>query len=152
MNDEWGTPQKLFDKLDKQFNFVLDAAASYENHKVSFYYTKESNSLDKEWTLDGWIWCNPPYSRNLIIKFADKFLIEAKKGARIVALVRLDPGANWFKTLMNSGYTDVYFLDKRLKFEGAASSYPFPCCLLVISPLIADDPLHKTVEYCGVPK
>lgn len=36
---EWGTPQKLFNKLNQEFNFTLDPCASKLNHKCKKYYT-----------------------------------------------------------------------------------------------------------------
>ena len=47
--DEWATPQKLYDGLNKEFNFTLDPCCTKENHKCSTYYTKEDNGLQKEW-------------------------------------------------------------------------------------------------------
>ena len=41
--DEWGTPNDLFIKLNKQYNFTLDVAASNTNYKCKKYYTKEDN-------------------------------------------------------------------------------------------------------------
>lgn len=33
-SDEWSTPQALFDALDREFSFTLDAAATRVNRKV----------------------------------------------------------------------------------------------------------------------
>lgn len=62
-NENWGTPQYLFDSLDEQYHFDLDAAASAENTKCARFYTKEQNSLIQPWT--GRVWCNPPHGRNV---------------------------------------------------------------------------------------
>ena len=47
--DEWATPQKLYDELNKEFNFTLDPCSTKENHKCSTYFTKEDDGLQKEW-------------------------------------------------------------------------------------------------------
>lgn len=47
--DDWETPQSLFDQLHAHFHFTLDAAASDSNHKLSRYYTKETNGLAQDW-------------------------------------------------------------------------------------------------------
>lgn len=47
--DDWETPQELFDELDAEFRFTLDAAASENNHKCPVYFTKSDNALDKNW-------------------------------------------------------------------------------------------------------
>lgn len=140
MNDEWGTPEEIFElahKIEPEFTF--DAACNKTNCLI-----KEQvwfgDSLDLEWeTQTSWsrtaIWCNPPYSRGNIGKFIDKALYEAKEnGVRSVFLVRFDPTAKWFKKAFNSGYCDVYMIPKRIKFVGAKDSYPFPSCFIHFQP------------------
>lgn len=48
-SDEWYTPQALFDRLNDEFNFTIDAAASDEYHKCPIYYTKKENGLVQDW-------------------------------------------------------------------------------------------------------
>lgn len=47
--DEWSTPQSLFDELDKEFHFDLDAAADDLNHKCSRYFTIKDDGLTQNW-------------------------------------------------------------------------------------------------------
>ena len=47
--DEWATPQAVFDELNKEFCFTLDACASIFNHKVDYYFDKEMNGLEQNW-------------------------------------------------------------------------------------------------------
>ena len=47
-NDDWETPQKLFDELNKEFRFTLDVAACTENAKCIDYYTKEIDGLSQK--------------------------------------------------------------------------------------------------------
>lgn len=47
--DEWATPKKLFEELDKKYHFTLDPCATKENHKCNKYYTKEDDGLSKMW-------------------------------------------------------------------------------------------------------
>jgi len=59
--DDWQTPQWLFNKLNKQYNFNFDCCATKENSKC-----KESSSqFEKEITLKGYniCWMNPPFSK-----------------------------------------------------------------------------------------
>ena len=62
-SEEWGTPQELFNRLNKEFNFTIDICASKENTKCPKYYTKEEDALKQEW--GGVIWMNPPYGRQI---------------------------------------------------------------------------------------
>lgn len=48
--DYWETPKKLFDELNKEFNFTLDPCASDTNHKCLKYYTKNDDGLSKDWS------------------------------------------------------------------------------------------------------
>lgn len=60
--DDWGTPQDLFDALNKEFGFTLDPCADDNNHKCAKYYTKEQDGLAQSWAGET-VFCNPPYSR-----------------------------------------------------------------------------------------
>ena len=55
----WETPQKLFDELDAEFHFTLDAAASDENHKCARYFTQNDDGLRQNWEGET-VFCNPP--------------------------------------------------------------------------------------------
>lgn len=60
--DYWQTPIEIFNALDREFGFWLDAAASESNALCAHYLTEMDDSLNSEWTSYGAIWCNPPYS------------------------------------------------------------------------------------------
>lgn len=40
-NDEWPTPQHVFDALDAEFGFTLDVCADGSNHKCPRYFDRE---------------------------------------------------------------------------------------------------------------
>lgn len=42
--DDWETPQSLFDQLDEEFHFTLDAASNDQNAKCEHHYT-----VEKQW-------------------------------------------------------------------------------------------------------
>lgn len=48
-SDEWSTPQNIFDDLNQEFDFNLDPCSTEENHKCSFYFTKETDGLSQNW-------------------------------------------------------------------------------------------------------
>ena len=56
---EWATPQDLFDKLDSEFNFTLDACATVQNAKCGRFFTKAQDGLTGCW--DGVVWMNPSF-------------------------------------------------------------------------------------------
>lgn len=61
-DDEFETPEKLFDSLCEKYNIspLLDVAATFENKKCKGYFSKEWNALEKEWYDD--VWCNHPHT------------------------------------------------------------------------------------------
>ena len=46
---EWETPQQLFDDLNAEFRFTIDACATPENAKCPAYYTREQDGLKQKW-------------------------------------------------------------------------------------------------------
>ena len=75
-NDEWYTPEYYVELARKVLGILdLDPASNIHAQqwvKAEKFYTKEDNGLEQPWS--GNIWCNPPYSRELIGKFVDKLL------------------------------------------------------------------------------
>lgn len=76
--DLWGTPQTLFDILDKEFNFEVDVCANADNHKCAKYYTKEQDGLKQDWGTQT-CFMNPPYGKE-IGKWVKKAVETAKAG------------------------------------------------------------------------
>ena len=74
--DCWETPAELFEQLDSEFGFQLDAAASNDNAKCASYYTESQDALTHDWK--GVVFCNPPYGRKLPL-FVRKAADEASK-------------------------------------------------------------------------
>lgn len=48
-NNNWGTPQKFFDRLNQVFNFTLDPCADENNHKCDKFYTVREDGLSQNW-------------------------------------------------------------------------------------------------------
>lgn len=82
----WCTPQDFFDKLNAEFGFVLDPAATDKTAKCSLYYTPETDGLSQSWDRGGAVFCNPPYGRE-IGKWVQKAFEEARGGYPIVLLI-----------------------------------------------------------------
>ena len=47
--EKWATLQDFFDKLNDEFHFTLDAAASPDNAKCANYFTEEQDGLAQSW-------------------------------------------------------------------------------------------------------
>jgi phage N-6-adenine-methyltransferase len=131
-SDEWETPQKLFNELNKEFNFKVDIAASPDNHKCDSYIDAEHDALKYSWhlwtILHGWLWCNPPYSTSkLWIKKAHE---ESLKGAKIVMLLPARTDTAAFHDYIY-GKHEIRFLRGRLKFGNSKNSAPFPSMIVI---------------------
>ena len=50
---DYCTPQDFFDRLNDEFGFVLDAAATAKSAKCPAYYTPETDGLNSPWNLAG---------------------------------------------------------------------------------------------------
>lgn len=99
MKNSWGTDPDIFNALDKEFGFDLDAAANNNNHKCSRYLTKEDDAFTVDWSLyyggAKTAWVNPPYGRGLIKKFMQKCIEQKEKGVTSVLLVPATLDAQW---------------------------------------------------------
>lgn len=128
---DWATPQELFDKLNAEFGFTLDAAASPHNAKCERYWTFEDNALHQRW--EGVVWLNPPYGRD-IKKWIAKAHTEAQKGATVVCLVPARTDAEFFQRMAFEHAAEIRFIKGRIKFMGAKDPAPFPTMLLIFKP------------------
>lgn len=50
---DYCTPQDFFDRLNEEFHFTLDAAATDKSTKCPAYYTPETDGLKSPWNLAG---------------------------------------------------------------------------------------------------
>jgi len=125
----WRTPAELFDDLNDEFQFTLDAAASVENALCSQFYTEIENALQQDWSWAIRVWVNPPYGRG-VIDWVRKAYLESRKGALVCMLLPSRTGTQWFYEFAPMA-RDVRFLRGRLKFDDGGNSAPFDSLLLI---------------------
>lgn len=128
--DEWRTPQWLFDRCALEFgSFDLDAAASDENHMCARWYTEQDNALACPWY--GNVWCNPPYS--MLRHFAEKAIAEIETGIceTVTFLIPARTDTRAFQALAKHA-SAIVFLAGRVKFEPGTQSAPFPSAIVRI--------------------
>lgn len=137
--DDRRTPRWLFDQLDNEFRFTLDAAASHENALCSSYFTVAEDGLKRQWK--GSVWCNPPFSD------CGAWVRKANYEATYVESVVLLLPANrteqkWWQETVEPNREhriETRFLPGRLRFDTPPGTYsdprgnrpPFGCVLLV---------------------
>lgn len=129
----WCTPQDFFDKLNQEFQFVLDPAATDKTAKCPLYYTPETDGLSQSWDRGGAVFCNPPYGRE-IGKWVKKAFIEARGGFPIVLLIPARTDTNYFHDYIY-GKAEIRFVRGRLHFTdddgNAVNAAPFPSMVVI---------------------
>ena len=131
---DWATPGPLFEQLDEEFGFTLDAAASAENAKCETFLSEEQDSLATSWTehTDGPVWLNPPYGRG-IGRWIEKAYKESEEGLTVVCLVFCRTDTRWWHNWAMKA-AEVRLVVGRVTFEGAPAPAPAPSCVLVFRP------------------
>lgn len=145
--DNWETPQWLFNKLDSEFHFNLDLAANNQNHKITDYITETDNALTQSWNYFNYdktrAFCNPPYS--LWQKFVEKAYYETFTLNNQVTVVMLLPSRTdtraFHQYIYNQPNVELRFIKGRLVFEldgspilgknGKPQSAPFPSLIAI---------------------
>lgn len=125
-NDDWYTPQWIFDTLGLQFD--IDVAAPpggipwIPAHR---HFTKEDDGLNQPW--HGKVWMNPPFSK--MTPWALRFL-EHRDGVALLPMAR----SRWFAKLWDSDAV-IAALPDDLKFmkEGKPMSMSFPALLVAFT-------------------
>lgn len=133
--DDWETPPELFNKLNEEFHFTVDACANSINHKLERYWSEEDDGLSKSWQNEV-VWCNPPYSRSTKKKkgqadWIKKAYEEYQIGnSTIVMLLPARTDTIAFHSYIYN-IAEIRFLKGRLKFVGAKDSAPFPSMIVI---------------------
>jgi len=126
---DWETPDELFESVNREFGFTLDAASSHENAKCRRHYTEKEDGLSQNWGGET-VWVNPPYGKELP-KWIQKCAQEGRK--QNTTVVMLIPARTDTKAFHEHiyGKAEIRFIKGRLKFKGAKTGAPFPSMLVV---------------------
>lgn len=129
-NAEYGTPLSLFDKLNAEFYFQLDPAATRENHLCKKWFAKKDNGLIQIWDRPTFV--NPPYGREIgeWVKKAYLETMVAEICPVAVLLLPARPDTRWFHDFCWKSH-QIRLIKGRIKFIGAKNSAPFPSMLVI---------------------
>jgi phage N-6-adenine-methyltransferase len=127
-SDEWTTPQDVFDKLNREFGFTVDVAATEDNTKCPRFYHLQSSGLAQDWSGEV-AWCNPPYSQSA--KWVEKAYNETRDGnCTVVMLLRVSTGnKTWQRWVLP--HAEVRYVPGRLRFGDGAGSAPFDSAVVI---------------------
>lgn len=129
--DNWCTPKALFDKLDAEFGFVVDAAADADSALCPMWYGPGSTYITDA-TATEWLprptFCNPPYS------LLREFLAHGADACSIAPFVFLIPARTdtraWHESVMARA-SEVRLIKGRIYFGWSKAGAPFPSAIVV---------------------
>jgi phage N-6-adenine-methyltransferase len=143
-SNEWQTPRWLFDRLNTEFGFDLDCAATAENALCPRFYTAEQDALKQDWGKDGTTgFLNPPYGK-LIGRFVPYAFSQTERAAHltVVMLIPARVDTKWWHAACPFG--EVRFLKGRIGFVNPTlpsyradgvfkvSPAPFPSAIVIL--------------------
>ena len=112
-SDSWKTPESFYKKLDKVCKFDFDPCPYVKNGDVIKFNGLGS---DIKWGKTNYV--NPPYSLKLKQEFVYRGISETQKGNRSLFLLPVSTSTNLFHKHILPNATKIFFLYKRLRFEG----------------------------------
>ena len=119
-SQSWGTPVEFFDRLNDEFGFTLDGAATDDNALLP----RASTAAEPlPWEGER-VFCNPPWSQ------IPPFVELAATAELAVLLVPARTNCRWFHRALELGSTVRYFVGKP-RFVGAKWNSPADCVLLI---------------------
>lgn len=132
---DWTTPRKLFDEIDREFGFTLDAAASRDNALCDQFLSEDDDAMFCDWG-NHVVWLNPPYGSTgayTLKRWVEKSLDASRRGATVVMLIPARTNTNWFHDCCLA-FGEVRFVRGRPKFGGAKHGLPQPLCYVIFRP------------------
>jgi len=117
MNDNYRTPEYLYDKLNQEFHFNDDPCPYSEGIPLI-------DGLKREWGTITFM--NPPYSNPY--PWCKKAFEESLRGKLIVGLLRVDTSTKWFHEFCYNK-AELRFLKGRIKFNGKTPNFASMICV-----------------------
>lgn len=101
-HNHYATPDREFAPLMAEFQFVCDLAASGFNARLPLWLGPGGlapDSLAIPWHQlkpGQWLWLNPPFQGDLLLRFMAKAAFEAMAGAKIVCILPAHRTEQWW--------------------------------------------------------
>jgi phage N-6-adenine-methyltransferase len=131
---EWGTPAWLFDRLNDEFHFTLDACATEEIAKCPRFFSIQEDALLQRWEKSTWV--NPPYGPSVKL-WVRKSYEEALRGNLVVMLLPARTDVEWFHRYCFVPGVEIRFIKGRVDFVSGGSGRsraPFPSMVVIFRP------------------
>lgn len=121
--NDWRTPQTLWETLNREYRFNIDAAADEHNTKLSMFFdgkTPGTDALIRTWDVfeaNSRVWCNPPYQpKGSVETWLQRGLNQAAVGVFSVFLVPMASSVAWFNDLVVP-FAEWHTFRGRIAFE-----------------------------------
>lgn len=114
----WQTPKKFYEELNKEFRFNYD---SCPNDKSLIGFLKPWGSRT---------FCNPPYSE--ISDWVKRGYQESMNGKLVVMLIPSRTDTKWWHDYVMKAF-EIRFIKGRLKFDDFENDAPFPSVIVIFS-------------------
>jgi site-specific DNA-methyltransferase (adenine-specific) len=115
-NDNWATPQSVFEPLNAEFAFTLDPCCHVHTAKCAKYFTAKDDGLRMSWHGEK-VFMNPPYGKSISL-WMKKAYEEAQAGATVVCLVPARTDTKWWHEYSMKS-NEIRFCKGRIRFIAA---------------------------------
>ena len=123
---DWATPTALYQALDAEFRFAVDACADNGNAKCA-NFLRADEGLAVDWPSPAFV--NPPFGRE-IPKWIAKAHEQAQRGVTVVALVPSRTDTRWFHDFILN-QAEIRFIRGRLHFDDGGGRATFPSAIVI---------------------
>lgn len=126
------TPREFLDAVERRFGYIgwdLAAAPGHEVGPIGRSFTKEDNSLERDWNMDIWtvVWLNPPFAN--IRPWVKKLDEECQHLPRwTLCLLPASMGSHWWSDHVLGKCIALGVT--RMTFVGSTAPYPKDLALL----------------------
>lgn len=142
--DNWRTPTPLFNHLNAEFGFSIDAAANQLNAKLPIWFGPDSRWCEDTLNMKGDIydgllstpqrfWLNPPFS--MLPDFTRWACVASDRGHTVVMIIPANrTDQDWFHNWVWR-IAEIRFIHGRTEFvppPGVEASTPSFACMLAI--------------------
>ena len=134
-SDTWETPAYVYDALDAEFDFGLDAACNSDSCRAprGYRYDLGEDAFAANWLSDssgGAVWLNPPYSR--IKTWAELAARWAREGCVVVMLIPARTCTQCWHRYIHGVAAEVRLVEGRISFgREMGPPAPFPSAVVI---------------------
>ena len=121
-NQNGRTPKKVYENLDKEFNFDFDPCPK----------DPDFDGLNTSWSKSNFI--NPPFKQQRL--WIKKAYEESLKGKVCVMLLPARTDTRIFHEIILPFSKEIRFIKGRLKFEQYNNSAPFPSMIVIFNGIL----------------